>query len=96
MNIDYKPRAGKSFAMERDRAFVEFVKTGETDKVIKYCKKYGVPIPKDEKIMAAGIYKAVQHCTNIPEDIKVLAMQKCMDIGFNPMMRFPEEDGEAE
>ena len=85
-----------SFAKERDRAFIEFVETGKTDKVMKYCKKYGVPIPKDEKIMAAGIYKAVQHCTNISEDIKVLAMQKCLDIGFNPMMRFPVEDGEAE
>lgn len=75
-----------SFASERDKAFIEFVKTGKTDKVLKYCKKYGVPLPKDDKIMAAGIYKAVQHCTNIPDDIKDMALQKCLEMGFNPMM----------
>lgn len=85
-----------NFAKERDRAFIEFVETGKTDKVMKYCKKYGVPLPDDERIMSAGIYKAVQHCTNIPDDVKDLAMQKCLEIGFNPMMRFPEKDGDSE
>lgn len=79
------------FSKERDNAFIDFVKTGKTDKVMKYCRKYGVPIPKDEDVMAAGIYKAVQHCTNIPEEIKVLAMQKCFDIGFNPEMRWEDD-----
>ncbi len=85
-----------SLASERDKAFIEFVKTGNKEKVMRYCKKYGVPLPDDERIMSAGIYKAVQLCTNIPEDVKVMAMQKCLEIGFNPMMRFPEKGGDSE
>lgn len=76
-----------SFADERDKAFIDFVRTGKTDKVRKYCRKYGVEMPKERKVFAAGIYKAVQYCTNIPEEIKMLAMQRCIEIGFNPMIR---------
>lgn len=76
-----------NFAKERNAAFIDFVQTGNTTKVQKYCKKYGVPIPKDKKVFAAGIYKAVQECIGIPEEIKSLAMQRCLKIGFNPLMR---------
>lgn len=84
----------RNFAKERDAAFIEFVKTGETDKVRKYCRKYGVPMPKEPKVFAAGIYKAVQECTNIPEDVKALAMQRCLEIGFNPFMNLEDMKGE--
>ena len=77
----------KQFVKERDEAFIDFVKTGSTKKVRRYCKKYGVDMPKERKVFAAGIYKAVQQCTNISEDVKVLAMQKCLEIGFNPLIR---------
>ena len=43
-----------SFVHDRDSAFIDFVETGNTDKV----RKYGVPMPKDKKVFAAGIYKA--------------------------------------
>ena len=76
-----------TFAEERDKAFIEAVVNDKWDKVIKYSKKYGVPIPKKRNVMKAGIYKAVQFCTNIPEDVKVLAMQKCMKLGFNPIIK---------
>lgn len=76
-----------TFAEERDKAIIDAVVNDKWDKVIKYSKKYGVPIPKKENVMKAGIYKAVQFCTNIPEDVKVLAMQKCMKLGFNPIIK---------
>ena len=75
------------FAEERDAAFIDFVKTGDSKKVKAYCRKYGVPVPRDYKVFAAGIYKAVQACNSIPEDVKTLAMQKCIALGFNPLMR---------
>lgn len=81
------------FAKERDAAFSDFVLTDDPEKVRRYCEKYGVPMPEDKKIFAAGIYKAVQYCTNIPEDIKVLAMQKCLEIGFNPFIDWGRDDG---
>ena len=78
----------KRFACERDSAFIDFVETGSTVKVRKYCRKYGVQMPKDEKVFAAGIYKAVQQCTNIPQEIKEKAFVKCLELGFSPMINF--------
>lgn len=75
------------FVRERDAAFVHFVKTDDMSKVVAYCKKWGVQIPKSKKVAAAGVYKAVVATTSIPEDIKTLAMQKCLRLGFNPLIK---------
>lgn len=75
------------FVKERDAAFIHFVKTDDMSKVRAYCKKLGVQIPKDKKVMMAGVYKAVIATTSIPEDVKTLAMQKCLALGFNPIIR---------
>ena len=77
-----------AFIHERDSAFIDFVETGSTAKVRKYCRKYGVQMPKDKKVFAAGIYKAVQECTNIPQKIKEKAFVKCLELGFSPMINF--------
>lgn len=76
---------------ERDEAFIDFVETGSFKKVNAYCKKYGVPLPKKQRVKAAGIYKAVQYCNNIPQDIKNKAMIKCIELGFNPLIKPLEE-----
>ena len=86
-----------TFAEERDKAFIKAVVDDDWKAVRKYSKKYDVPIPKSKKVMKAGIYKAVQYCTNIPDDVKVLAMQKCLELGFSPFIKpFNEKDGESE
>ena len=77
----------RDFVRERDAAFIHFVKTDDLSQVRAYCKKCGVQIPKDEKVMMAGVYKAVVATTSIPGDIKTLAMQKCLALGFTPLMR---------
>lgn len=59
-----------------------------------YSKKYDIPIPKSRKVMKAGVYKAVQYCTNISEDVKVLAMKKCLQLGFNPFIKPIEWESE--
>lgn len=78
----------KRFVRDRDEAFIDFVETGSTVKVRKYCRKYGVDMPKDKKVFAAGIYKAVYYCTNIPQEIKDKAFTKCLELGFSPMINF--------
>ena len=75
------------FVRERDAAFIHFVKTDDMSKVITYCKKYGVQIPRKRNVMAAGVYKAVVATASIPEDVRTMAMQKCLKIGFNPMIK---------
>lgn len=83
-----------NLAKERDEAFIDFVETGSFKKVNAYCKKCGLPMPKSQKVKAAAIYKAVQYCTNIPNDIKNTAMIKCLELGFNPLIKPFEKEGE--
>jgi hypothetical protein len=76
----------KKSVKERDEAFINFVETGSFKKVNQYCKKYNIDMPKSLKVKAAGIYKAVFYCTNIPQDIKDKAFIKCLEIGFTPFI----------
>ena len=77
----------EKFVQDRDRAFTEFVKTGDLKAVRKYCRKYRVKIPENERVFKAGIYKAVQECRGIPQDVKDLAAVKCAELGFEPYLR---------
>lgn len=75
-----------TFAEERDKAFIKAVVDDDWTAVLKHSKKYGVSVPKKRDVMKAGVYKAVQYCTNIPESVKVLAMKKCLQLGFSPFI----------
>ena len=72
---------------ERDEAIIEAVVNDNWDKIKAYAKKYSVPIPKKENDMKAGIYKAAQLCTNIPQDIRDKAFVKCIKLGYLPLFR---------
>lgn len=80
-----------AFVRERDEAFTDFVLHGKIDKLKAYCKRYGSPMPRDKRVMACGVYKAVQYCTNIPEDVKNIAMQKCLKLGMSPFIDWERE-----
>jgi len=82
----------KKMVRERDEAFTDFVLTGRTEKVRAYCRKYGVTMPTKKAVFEAGIYKAVQLCADIPQEVKDLAAGKCELLGFKPMLR-PLEGG---
>ena len=84
------------FVREQDAAFIHFVETDDLSKVRAYCKKWGVQMPKSRKVAAAGVYKAVVATASIPDDIKTMAMQKCLRIGFNPMIKPYDYDLEGE
>lgn len=73
------------FLNDRKQALTKAVMDNNWKPFRKYCKKYGVPIPKDRKIMMAGCYKAVQGCTDISQEVKDIAFKKCLDLGFSPL-----------
>lgn len=75
------------FVKDRDETFTRFVMDDDWDALRRYCRKYGTPMPEKRKIAQAGVYKAVQYCTGISEEVKVLAMQKCLELGFNPLIK---------
>ena len=76
----------KQLVKDRDEAFIEAVTKDDFTKFKAYCRKYGVPMPASTRIMKAAVYKAVRECTNIPSDVKELAAQKCLAMGFTPTM----------
>lgn len=43
------------FVLERDEALLSLDKM----KIIAYCKKYGIPVVKEEEVFWAGIHKAI-------------------------------------
>ena len=77
----------KEFVKDRDEAFIDAVLNDNWEGIKKHCKKYGITIPKEKTIMKAGIYKAVQECINISDEIKGKAAAKCLELGFNPFVK---------
>lgn len=90
--VDEQAKAIRKFSQERDAAFVDFVKTGNAERFLAFSKKYNMEVPDDERIMAAGIYKAVQECTAIPYEVKEEAIKKCFALGFSPFIYWWAED----
>lgn len=79
------------FLSDRKRALTTAVMNDDWTPFRKYCKKYGIQIPKDRKIMMAGCYKAVQGCADISKEVKDVAFKKSLDLGFSPLFN-PEGD----
>lgn len=77
----------KQFIKDRNEALTRFVMNDDWDALRQYCRKYSVPMPGNRKAAQAGVYKAVQYCTDIPEEVKIKAMKKCLELGFNPLIK---------
>ena len=45
----------KDFIDDRNKAF----SSGSKEKIIAYCKKYHIAIPKDEEVFWAGVHKSI-------------------------------------
>lgn len=80
----------KEFVTDRDNAMAAFVMTDDRKPVLEYCDKYEISIPEDWKVFAAGVYKAVQVITTMPDEVKKAAAMKCMQLGFTPFIMPPE------
>jgi len=76
----------RQFCRERDKAFIDAVTKDDWEGLKSYARRWGVPIPSDKDVMKAGIYKAVQECDSIPQDVKSEARSKCVALGFRPTM----------
>ena len=80
------------FIKDRHKAFADILYNDDFKAMDKYCKKYGVPKPMSRKVQKAGVYKAIQYCSDFTEEEKVLAMKKCLDMGFNPLVDWSVEN----
>ena len=82
------------FVADMDKAFTNAVMRDDWQGIRKFCRKYGMGIPKDRKVLKASVYKAVQCCIDIPESVKSEAFKKCFAMGFNPLIEPYRADSE--
>ena len=76
----------RNFVRERDEAFRRAVVLDDWYGVYRYMAKWQVPCPNDFKTLKLGVYKAVRECTGIGDDVKKLAAEKAVAMGFSPSM----------
>ena len=74
------------FIDDRREAFTKFVMNDDWESLKKYCRKYKIQIPEDRTIAAVGFYKAAVACTDVSWEVRVKAMEKCVELGFSPMI----------
>ena len=67
------------FVKERNEAFFSLDK----EKIIAYCKKYNVEIPKDELVFWAGVRYAILGIASANDEQKNEARQWLISHGFN-------------
>ena len=74
----------KKIAKELNEAIIDAVMNDKWGKFRTYCKKYSLAIPKKKRIMKASVYKVAQYRTNISDEVKQVALEKYVKLGFNP------------
>jgi hypothetical protein len=77
----------KQFREDRKQALAKAVLDDDWGAVRKYCKKYGVEIPKEKRIFKAGVYKAAFNCLDSDPQVIATAYEKCLKLGFSPLLK---------
>lgn len=73
-------RAMRKFVKERDAALLSLDK----EKIQRYCKKYSVHIPQDERLFWAGVHKAILHINSATDEQKLNSTLWLLENGFQP------------
>ena len=69
-----------NFVKERDEAMLSLNK----EKIVAYCKKYGVPIPKNETVFWAGVHKTILYLNAATKEQKEKSAAWLVEHGFKP------------
>ena len=77
-------RKVEAFKKERDALFSAFVMDDNIEPILEYCAKYDIPTPSAKIALRAGVYKAVQNLNTISPQVKRIAREKCIALGFQP------------
>ncbi len=68
----------KKFVKERNEAMLSLDK----EKIAAYCKKYDVPIPENDQVFWAGVYKSILAIKSSPEHLRREANEWLDEHGF--------------
>ena len=72
----------RKFVKERNAALLSLDK----EKIQKYCEKYGVPIPENEKVFWAGVHKSILHIDAGTDEQKQNSLKWLLENGFSPVL----------
>lgn len=75
-----------NFIEERDLAFTDVVLKGDFKRLWAYCDKYYINMPRNEELAKISVYKAIQECGGIADEVKEKARKECIEAGFNPSL----------
>jgi hypothetical protein len=75
------------YTKERDKVFESVVLRDDLSCLREFCARWKIPMPEKENVQRAAVYKAVQECANISEEVKQLAREKCEALGFSAMIK---------
>lgn len=70
----------KKFIRDRDKALLSLDK----EKIIAYCKKYGIPIPEKEIVFWAGVHKGIVSMKSSTAEQKCNSAMWLVEHGFKP------------
>ena len=70
----------KKFVKDRNEALLSLDK----EKIVAYCKKYGVPVPKNEIVLWAGVHKGIVTMSAASDEQKKDSMRWLIEHGFSP------------
>ena len=60
------------------------LKTKDIKKLRKFCKKWGLEVPKDDEVLEIAMHKGICARTDMPLDLKTESMLWLMERGYTP------------
>ena len=67
------------FIKDRDEALLSLDK----EKILAYCRKYGIAMPKDELAFWAGVHKSILHINSATDEQKQRSCEWLTNHGFS-------------
>lgn len=75
------------YVKERNAVFEKYVLNDDEEALKKHCRKWCMLYPEEEIVRKIAVYKAVQHIPAMSDEVKQIAREKCIALGFSPEMR---------
>lgn len=79
----------KDYIRKRDQAILSLDK----EKICAFCKECRIHLPDNEEAFWAGVHKIIIHLNAAPFEQKLASYEWLVEHGFNPEIRFGDNDG---
>lgn len=74
----------KEYVKDFRKMLIDFIQTDDIEAARRFFRIRGIAVPKKDLVLKLGLYKAAQDAERIPVEIKRMAAEKCLKMGFKP------------